>query len=877
MADAHIAGVDEGTDLEKNAIAVLQGGNHGPGITAAEEVALQRGEGPRQITAEESLGGLEKIALGDVGRELGDVGFLNDGALSSVGGEFVGLFDDESSVGADFGEEHFDGAWAEGGAEYFGLGEGDAEQGLARIFAVAADQREVGIFFAPLGEGAPAIDGGRRDQEGRIGGIDARENVLELLNEFQGALGSAGDGVGHKINVFEPNDTFTAKHGDGLDGVAELIDGCLDLGDISGEAIEGFTGKLVGDLGCHGGKAGLAGTPDEKIIGSADKSEVFRQIHAQQDSGDEAVTAARKKSHLGRARWNLRRNYSMTSSPKENHAPPAPWGRDLGLLLILFGALYFLMLGRHPLSNPDESRYAEIPREMMVRGDWVTPRLNDVPYFEKPPLVYWMVGLSQKLFGPGEVAARLTPTLFGLAGVLMTYVAGRRLYGRAAGVGAAVVLGTSLLYFVLSRILLLDMVVSVLMSGTLFCFILGVREATGARRRGWFYGLYICAAGATLAKGLIGFMVPGAVMFFWLLVFNQWQRLRPFYLPSGLVIFLALAAPWHVLAAQRNPGWAQFYFIHEHWERFTTTTHNRAEPFWYFVPVILLGFFPWVGFLAGSVREAVVGGWARRRENAEAWFLVTWFVFVFLFFSKSQSKLIPYILPLFPPMAVLVGRSMARRWGEVVGEPFRVGLVVFGVSCGLLAVALLTAVFKSGVIRDPGQAESLRPFGLAMAGWLLVGGTLTAVVARVWGRAGGAALGGVTLVGFYGVALLAAPALQRASTGDLALVARERMMPADRVYHYWGFFHDFVYFTGRPVGLVSYTDELEVQFLEPAERAARFIDDAELRRQWAEARRVWLVVRKKDQRRPTTVFADQTLRYHLIAENADFNLLSNQP
>lgn len=102
-------------------------------------------------------------------------------------------------------------------------------------------------------------------------------------------------------------------------------------------------------------------------------------------------------------------------------------------------------------------------------------------------------------------------------------------------------------------------------------------------------------------------------------------------------------------------------------------------------------------------------------------------------------------------------------------------------------------------------------------------------------------------------------------------------MPADRVYHYWGFFHDFVYFTGRPVGLVSYTDELEVQFLEPAERAARFIDDAELRRQWAEARRVWLVVRKKDQRRPTTVFADQTLRYHLIAENADFNLLSNQP
>ena len=550
---------------------------------------------------------------------------------------------------------------------------------------------------------------------------------------------------------------------------------------------------------------------------------------------------------------------------------------DVFVLALFFGALMFFGLGRLALANPDEARYAEIPREMALRGDWVTPRLNDTTYFEKPPLVYWLVGASRALFGPGEFAVRLTPAVFGVGGILLTYGAARRLFGREAGLAAGVVLGTSVLYFILSRILLLDMVVSVLMSAALFCFILGVRESAGPTRRWLFHAVYVSSALATLAKGLIGFLLPGAVIFCWLLFFQQWNRLRPFYLPSGLGLFFAIAAPWHYMAAERNPDWAQFYFIREHWERFTTSTHSRAEPFWYFVPVIAAGLFPWVGFLGGAIRVAASGGWTRRKENADAWFLITWAAFVFLFFSKSASKLIPYILPLFPPLAALIGAWIANCWSERTPQRLRVGFRVFAFACGVLAVAFFAVVLKPGAIRNPEQAHALRPFGIAIGIILLLGGVVAPWAAKVRGVVAGVGTVIATMTGFLLVLIVASPDIQRAGTKEIASIARTRVAADERIFHYWAFFHDFVYYSGRTVGLVSYIDELEVQFLTAEERAARFIDDAELRRQWSGPTRMWLVVRKRDQEHPESVFADASFRYHVIAESRAHRLLSNRP
>src|ERR1039457_2581493 len=161
--------------------------------------------------------------------------------------------------------------------------------------------------------------------------------------------------------------------------------------------------------------------------------------------------------------------------------------RALVLLLAAFALAWFCNLDQRKLAKSDEGRYAEIPREMVASGDWITPRLNGVPYFEKPPLMYWIVAACEGALGPSEWSVRLAPALFALGGILASYGAARRIYGRDAGFWTAIVLGTSLLYVALAHLVTLDVPLSVLMSATLFCFILGVREPPGAGRRMLFY------------------------------------------------------------------------------------------------------------------------------------------------------------------------------------------------------------------------------------------------------------------------------------------------------------------------------------------------------------------------------------------------------
>jgi len=603
---------------------------------------------------------------------------------------------------------------------------------------------------------------------------------------------------------------------------------------------------------------------------------------------------------------------SLGSGPSE----PANWRRDLALLALVFGLLLFADLGDTALANPDEGRYAEIPREMVAGDDYVTPRLNGVVYFEKPPLVYWAVAGMLRVFGPAEWAMRAPVALFALAGILLTYAAGRRLHGRNAGLTAAAVLGTSLLYFILSRILLLDMAMAVLMTATLFCFILGVRESPGPRRRWFFYGLYASAALATLTKGLIGFLLPGAVMFLWLLIFNQWRRLRPLHLPSGVLLFLAIAAPWHVLVAQRNPEWASFYFVREHWERFTTTTHERTAPWWFFGPILLVGLFPWTGCLWGALRHGLAGGqfdglppspslrrvgragpfgrlracWARRRENADAWFLVTWAAFVILFFSKSQSKLIPYILPMFPPLAVLIGAWLAGVWREGAGQRLRGAMRVHGVMASALGTALLVALYKPGIIRDPAQAEALRPGGITAALLLILGAFLVPWLFSRGRRQAGLIALAVSVGGFQLMLGILQDKISRPGTKELALHVNAHARPEDRIYHYYEFFHDFTFYTGRFVGTVDWIGELEVDIDPVAQTSGRFIDRRTMLEQWNQPGRIFVVARKRHvvatpesiaaaerEGEPMPLFGLPEFRYHLLAESPGHYLFSNQP
>ena len=574
----------------------------------------------------------------------------------------------------------------------------------------------------------------------------------------------------------------------------------------------------------------------------------------------------------------------MTADPSP---PPAragnAWSRDLLLLGAFFGALYFFALGGHPLANPDEGRNAEIPREMLASGDWVTPRLNGVNYFEKPPLMYWAVAACLKLFGANEWSARTTPALFALAGILLAYAAARRLHGREAGLATAVVLGTSLLYYILGHILILDMAVSVLMSATLFCFILGVREAPGWARRWLFYGLYASAALATLTKGLIGFLVTGAVMFLWLLVFNQWKRLRPFYLPTGAMLFLALAAPWHVLAALRNATWAHRYFVFEHWERFTSPAASRPGPWHYYIWIVLVGLIPWVGFLWPALRDTLRGGpcdglrasWARRKENADAWFLVTWAAFIFLFFTQSQSKLPPYILPVFPALAVLIGAWLGQALRENDVARLRPGLRVFAFVCGFLAVAFCAVILRPEFVRLPtGQAAALKLPAFALAAVLLLGGLMAPWLAKTRGVR--AALLGIvgTMTLFFVVLQFAAPNIQKPGTQSLARIVAARAQPGDRVLHYHEFFHDFAFYAKRLVDVVAFKGELETEEDAAARASGRFMNEAKFRELWTQPGRLFVVARQRDVQE---LFANPAFHKHLLGETRDHILFSNQP
>ncbi|MFT3781053.1 MAG: glycosyltransferase family 39 protein [Nibricoccus sp.] len=564
---------------------------------------------------------------------------------------------------------------------------------------------------------------------------------------------------------------------------------------------------------------------------------------------------------------------TTSSPPASTSASKSSW-RDVLLLVTIFGLLLGARLGTLPLANPDEGRYAEIAREMLVTGDWVTPRLNEVYYFEKPPLVYWLTAASMATFGQNAWAARLPNALLALGGILLTYAAGRRLYGRNAGFAAAVVLGTSALYFVLGRILILDMAVSVFMSAALFCFILGIREQPGRARRLFFYGLYATAALATLSKGLIGFLVTGAVMFLWLLVFNQWRRLRPFYLPTGALLFLAIAAPWHILAAQQNEVWAYFYFVHEHWLRFTTTTHGRYEPWWYFLPVLLAGLLPWTGYLYQALKARLAGGWKMRHQNADTWFLVVWAAFVFLFFSRSQSKLPPYILPIWPPLAVVIGAWLADRVAENSLKPFRFGLVLFSSLAVVLAIAAAALAIRPGLIQDADLVEAVRSHAVALSGVMLLGALLVWYFGRARGPRWALGVQAATMMAFFLVATAAVPKVIHRNTKALAEIVGARFRPGDRIYHYHGFFHDFVFYSGKPVGTVNWPDELEIDIDPAAQASGRFIDNAEFFRQWSGPQRLWVVARK---RMVTDLFSNPDFRYNLIGETRSHYLFSNRP
>jgi len=502
----------------------------------------------------------------------------------------------------------------------------------------------------------------------------------------------------------------------------------------------------------------------------------------------------------------------------------------LAALLLIVG---LSTLAQRPLFNPDEGRYAEIPREMLNGGDWVIPHLNGLDYIEKPPLQYWGTAISLWVFGENEFGARLYMALSAFGTVALIWCLGKHLGGEEAGWRAAAVLSGTFMFLVLGQLLTLDMSLTFYMTLSLAAFLMAQQSERQQRR--WMLLAWTGAALAVLTKGLVAAAIPAAVLILYSLIsrdFGPWRRL---HLRWGLPLFLGLTVPWHWLAASRNSDFLQFFFVHEHFARYLTPVSDREEPWWFFGWVFLAGSVPWTV----SALRVVAAGWRRPASSKGAFnptfFLWIWVVFVLVFFSLSDSKLMPYILPAMPPLAILIA--------VLPTATLKRDFLVTAVLTTLVGVALGVASFNwPTVIGASDRAATFLPLAKQIA---QIAAVLVVSGAFVWTlrnrdvtRAGvflglGWCLAGLLIVR---AAAMAAPIYSGVGLAA-AIPAADRDAP---LYSVRTYDQSLTFYLRRPVTLVEYRGELDYGLGKRPEVAIS--DIGEFLRLWAAQSRAFAVM-----------------------------------
>jgi len=360
-------------------------------------------------------------------------------------------------------------------------------------------------------------------------------------------------------------------------------------------------------------------------------------------------------------------------------------------LVVAVALIWFANLEYRTLIKPDEGRYAEIPREMVVSGDWVTPRLNGLKYFEKPPLQYWATATAYTLLGEHQWTSRLWTGLTGFAGILLVWFAGLRLFGREAAGYAALLLSSSLLYVLMGHINTLDMGVTFFLTLGIVGLLLGQAQADTTKQRNWMVSAWAGLALAVLSKGLMGLVLPGAALFIYCVVQRDFGVLKRMHWLPGLAVFFVITVPWFVLVMKANPEFFERFFIYEHYTRFTTKDLGRYQPWYYFIPILLAGALPWTVLMFDTLlRTFRSSGLPDKMFNTQR-FLLIWVVFIYVFFSVSGSKLPSYLLPMFPALALLMGRRIAEMreralfWQILPAVPVVLVLLGLALNVGKLA------------------------------------------------------------------------------------------------------------------------------------------------------------------------------------------------
>lgn len=477
------------------------------------------------------------------------------------------------------------------------------------------------------------------------------------------------------------------------------------------------------------------------------------------------------------------------------------------LLVLIYSLLWFGTLNYRHLIPSDEGRYAEMAREMLVTGDWITPRYNGYKYFEKPPLQIWATAAAFQVFGMGEWQARLWTGLTGFLTILFIGFTGARLYSARAGWLGALVLASSPMWVISGHMNSLDMGLSAFLVMALCSLLLSQSYDSTNTSRNWMWACWILMALATLSKGVIGVAIPGMVLVVYSITAWDWKIWKRLHFISGTALFLLITAPWFILVAERNSEFLQFFFIHEHLQRFTETTHSRTGPIYYFVPLLLIGFLPWLAQIPGAILLA----WKERSSKfSSVWLLVCWFAVIMGFFSLSQSKLPGYIIPVFPALAMLVGKHLDKKLGPANLLSLSWQLQVLGFAfLGIVGFFFLSDISKQA---RPDEIEAYAQYTYWVVA-ALIALVIFSLISLVQSKRNGLASITSFASGFFLCAIIAGTGhetLGRAVSGiDLVNQVKQSIPKNVNFYSVRILDHTVPFYLDRTMVMVEFPDELE--------------------------------------------------------------------
>lgn len=473
------------------------------------------------------------------------------------------------------------------------------------------------------------------------------------------------------------------------------------------------------------------------------------------------------------------------------------------VLILLAYVFLFHGIGDYSLKEPDEGRYAEIPREMVQDGDWVVPHLNHVRYFEKPPLFYWAVAISYKIFGVSEWSFRFPNALSAFLCIVVLYLALRRRFSEEAALISSAVLLSSFGFFAMARIVTIDMFFTFWLFCALISFTGFYRE-----RKAWFLSLFYIALGlATLTKGPVCVVLIGITIVIFLFTERNLAFLRELKLLRGLAIYAVITLPWIVAIAVKEKEFLYFFFIDQHVLRFFTSKHKRSGPVYYFFPVLFAGLLPW----SVLIPRSIVNAW----RNSELRFFAIWTFVVFAFFSLSGSKLPPYILPAFPALSILIGHLFHACWGDLIRKRLEIVVyivifAVFALSALLPSNPLFIAYINNVSEEAPTIMKDLRCFSVVVSLSSFV--LFCLLIVRRLNRFSIL----FCLFTLFSLFLVSAiifntPVLDRMNTTkELAMIINQRRTGEDIIVNYASYDQTLPFYTGSRVVIASYKGELEM-------------------------------------------------------------------